>query len=574
MGDHDDRDDDHDDRDDDHDHPHDEPRRTVQTRTPGPGGPPSADAAGAAAPERFTGLTPQTRLVFIGLLLGMFVAGISQTIVSPALPVMVAELGGIESYSWLATAAMLTAAVVVPVVGKLSDLYGRRPFYLGGLVVFMAGAALAGAAPSFWWLVAARAVQGLGMGALMTLSQTIIGDIVPPRQRGRYQGWVGAVFGVTSVAGPLAGGWLTDHVGWRAVFYAGLPFGVVALVFVARNLHLPHTRRRVRIDVAGIVTLTLALVAVLLAASWGGTTYPWGSPVVLGLLGAGAGLLTVFVLVERRAQEPVLPLRLFRSSVFTLANVASLTVAMAMFGAVFYIPLYAQGVLGLDATRSGAVLVPLSVTMIGVGIVVGLLISRYGHYKRYLVGGTVLMLVGFGLLTRSGYGSSPLQLTVATVVIGVGIGGAMQTYLLVVQNAVGREDLGVATASVQFFRNVGATVGIALLGAVMTARLGPAIAERLPAGTDAPGLGAGSVLDPAVLASLPPGAEEVVRRALADALGGVFLAAVPIVVVALVASVLLRAIPLRDTLHVPPAPAVPRAKAARDDEPRDAVVGR
>lgn len=517
--------------------------------------------AAPATPEPFTGLTPQTRLVFIGLLLGMFVAGISQTIVSPALPVMVGELGGIESYSWLATGAMLTAAVVVPVVGKLSDLYGRRSFYLGGLVVFMAGAALAGAAPSFWWLVAARAVQGLGMGTLMTLSQTIIGDIVPPRQRGRYQGWVGAVFGVTSVAGPLAGGWLTDTYGWRWVFYAGLPFGVVALVFVARNLHLPHTRRDVRVDVAGILTLTPALVAILLAVSWGGTTYPWSSPVVLGLLAAGAALLAVLVVVERRAAEPLLPLRLFRSSVFTLANVASLTVAMAMFGAVFYIPVYAQGVLGVDATRSGAILVPMSVTMIGVGILVGLLISRYGHYKRYVVGGTVLMLVGFGLLTRLDDGSSAWQLTAATVVLGLGIGGAMQTFTLVVQNAVGREDLGVATASVQFFRNVGATIGIALLGAVMAARLGPAIAERLPAGAPAD-LDAASVLDPDALAGLPPGAEDAVRGALADALDGAFLAAVPVVVVAIVASVLLRAIPLRDTLHVPePVVSGPRAGA-------------
>lgn len=506
----------------------------------------------------FTGLSPQTRLVFVGLLLGMFVAGISQTIVSPALPVMVAELGGIESYSWLATAAMLTAAVVVPVVGKLSDLYGRRTFYLAGLVVFLAGAVLAGVAPSFWWLVAARAVQGLGMGALMTLSQTIIGDIVPPRQRGRYQGWVGAVFGVTSITGPLAGGWITDTYGWRWVFFAGLPFGLVALVFITRNLHLPHARRDARIDVAGILTLTPALVAILLATSWGGTTYPWGSPVVLGLLAAGGVLLATFVLVERRAAEPLLPLRLFRSSVFTLANVASLAVAMAMFGAVFYIPVYAQGVLGADATQSGAILVPMSATMIGVGIVVGLLISRSGHYKRYVVGGTLLMLVGFGLLTRLDYGASAWQLTAAMVVLGIGIGGAMQTFTLVVQNVVGREDLGVATASVQFFRNVGATIGIALLGAVMTARLGPAIAARLPAGAQAPAdLGAASVLDPEALAALPAGAEDVVRGALADALGDVFLAAVPIVGVAVVASVFLRAIPLRETLHVPaPPPAV------------------
>ncbi|WP_370524186.1 MDR family MFS transporter [Cellulomonas sp. APG4] len=530
------------------------PRRTTTAE--------NAPALGTPAPPRAR-LSPESRLVFIGLMLGMLVASISQTIVSPALPVIVAELGGMAHYSWLATAAMLAAAVVVPVIGKLSDLYGRRTFYLGGLVVFMLGGVLAGLAQDFWWLVGARAVQGLGMGALMTLSQTIIGDIIPPRQRGTYQGYMGAVFGLTSVAGPLAGGWITDTVGWRWLFFAALPIGVVALVFVARYLHLPHARRDARIDVAGILTLSAALIAILLATSWGGTTYPWASPQILGLFLAGAALLAIFVPIELRADEPVIPLRLFRSSVVTFSNLAALAVAMAMFGAVFYIPVYAQGVLGVDATSSGAIVIPMSVSMIGVGILVGLLITRWGHYKPFIVGGTVIMTAGFWLLTRMHHGSSELQLTLAMVVIGVGLGGAMQTFTLVVQNAVDRRDLGVATATLQFFRNAGATVGIAVLGTIMTSRLVTTIPAHLPAGAAAHlpdgGLDAGSVLDASTLATLPDAVATAVRQGLADALHSVFLASIPIALVAVVASLLVRSIPLRTTLEPHrPAPAEDR----------------
>lgn len=498
-----------------------------------------------------TRLDPQARKVFLGLLLGMFVAGISQTIVAPAMPIIVAELGGMEHYSWLATAAMLMSAVVVPVVGKLSDLFGRRPFYLGGLAIFMLGATLAGFAQDFWWLVGARAVQGLGMGALMTLSQTIIGDIIAPRQRGRYQGYMGAVFGVTSIAGPLVGGWVTDTFGWRWLFFAGLPFGVVAMAFVARHLHLQHAPRRARIDLAGIVTLTGALVSILLAVSWGGTTYPWGSVQVLGLLVAGVALLSLFVAVEMRAEEPVIPLRLFRNPVFTFANVAALTVAMAMFGAIFYAPVYAQGVLGASALSSGAIVMPMSASMIVMGIVVGNLITRTGRYKPFVVGGTVVMLGGFLLLTRLHQEASSVQLTVAMVVAGLGLGGAMQTYTLIVQNAVDRRDLGVATAATQFFRSAGGTIGIAVLGTVLTARTGPAIRSHLPAGTASsmPSVDAGSVLDPAALADLPPAVALAVRQGLADALHTVFLVSIPAVVVAIIASSLIRSLPLRTTLE-------------------------
>lgn len=502
-----------------------------------------------------TKLDPQTRTIFIGLMLGMLVASISQTIVSPAMPVIVAELGGMEFYSWIATAAMLVAAVAVPVVGKLSDLYGRRGFYIAGLVVFMLGSVLAGTAQSFWWLVGARAVQGLGMGTLMPLSQTIIGDIIPARQRGKYQGIMGAVFGVTSIIGPLVGGWFTDNLGWRWLFFITLPVGLIALVFIARFLHLPGPQRRnARVDVAGILTLSGALITLLLATSWGGTTYPWSSGPVLGLYAVGSALLVIFVLVERRAEEPVLPLRLFGNSVFTFANIASLFVAMAMFGAIFYTPVYAQGVVGVDATGAGAVLIPMSASMIGMSILVGLLITRTGIYKPFVLSGLIVMASGFVLLSRLEYGASQLDLTLAMVVVGVGLGAALQTYTLVVQNAVRRRDLGVATAAVQFFRNSGATIGVALLGTIMSSRLMTAIPDRLPESAgDVPAgsLSADAVLDPETLQGLPPAVVTAVRQGLAEALHDVYVAVIPLVVLAFVATLFIKVLPLRTTLEGP-----------------------
>jgi EmrB/QacA subfamily drug resistance transporter len=520
-------------------------------------------------------LDPATRRVFVGLMLGMLVASISQTIVSPAMPIIVAELGGIEHYSWLATAAMLASAVVVPVVGKLSDLYGRRGFYLGALATFLVGALLSGLAQSFWWLVGARVVQGLGMGALMALSQTVIGDIIPPRQRGKYQGIMGAVFGLTSIAGPLVGGFVTDHWGWRWLFLATLPLGVAALVVIARSLHLPHTPRVARIDVAGILTLSGALVAILLATSWGGTTYPWGSVQVVGLYVAGAALLTFFVPIELRAAEPVLPLRLFRNGIVTFATLAGFFIAMGMFGAVFYIPVYAQGVLGVSATSSGVIIMPMSLAMIVVGIVVGALITRTGRYKVFTVTGTVVMVAGFWLLTRLHHGSSSLELTVAMVTIGLGLGAAMQTMTLIVQNAVDRADLGVATAATQFVRSAGGTVGIAVLGTVMSSRLGSAIAAHLPAGAaaamPAEGLSAGSVLDPSALAGLPAPIALAVRQGLADALHQVFVVGLPFAALAVVAALLIREIPLRHTFDDgPSAPADADADADADAGDADA----
>ncbi|GAA3606869.1 MDR family MFS transporter [Marihabitans asiaticum] len=521
-------------------------------------------------------LSAQNRRVFVGLMLGMLVASVSQTIVGPAMPRIVAELGGMDHYSWVATAAMLVSAVSVPIVGKLSDLYGRRGFYLGGIIVFLIGSLICGFAPNFWTLVLGRAVQGLGMGTLMPLSQTIIGDIIPPRQRGKYQGLMGAVFGLTSVAGPLAGGVITDTWGWRWLFFVALPVGAVAFVFVARFLHLEHTPRRVQIDYAGIAALVLGLTSLLLALSLGGTSWAWGSASSVSLFAVAVVALSAFVLVERRAVEPVLPLRLFRRKVFSYAGIAAFGLSMVMFGAIIYIPVYAQGVVGVDATNSGLVLMPLMLGFIIMGILTGQLITRTGRYLPFMLTGVLVMAFGIYLLTRLTYEATQTQLTVAMIFVGLGLGMAMQQYALVVQNDVTRSDLGVATATVQFFRNVGSTVGIAIFGTVMTSGLAEKVRSHLPAGAASSaqggGFDAGSVLDPAALEGLPPQVATAVRQALAENLHDVFVLGLPILAVVFVATALIPAKPLRDTLDEPAVPTATPSQS-RVQTPEAAPLG-
>lgn len=497
-----------------------------------------------------TGLRREN-VIFIALMAGMLVAASSQTIISPALPVMVAELGGMDHYSWLPTSGLLASAVTVPIVGKLSDMYGRRGFYIGGFVLFLTGSALAGAAQDFWWLVAARVVQGMGMGTIMPLSQTIIGDIISPRERGRYMGYMGAVFGLASVTGPLAGGLITDNASWRWLFYVNLPIGIAALAFIAMYLHPPQLVRRHKIDYIGFVTLGLGLTAVLLATSWGGTVYPWGSWQILGLYAAGILALAAFAVNETRAPDPVIPPRLWRNPVFTLSNLASMTIIMTFFGATIYIPVFAQGVIGMSVTGSGAVIVPLMLSMILVSILVGRLITRTGRYKAFVLAGTLAVALGYILLARLGPGSTQLDLTLAMAVIGIGLGAVIQTYTLIVQNATSREDLGVATATTQFSRSAGATLGISLFGTIMTGGMAREMPRYLPEGAApaqlANGGGVGAVLDPETLTGLSPAVEAGIREGLAAAMQPVFLAGIPLALLAFAATLFIKELPLRLT---------------------------
>lgn len=517
----------------------------------------ATDSVPAPAGAKPAGLDRSTRNIFIALMLGMLVASISQTIVGPAMPRIVAELGGIDHYSWLATAAMLVSAITVPIVGKMSDLYGRRGFYLGGLVVFMAGSILSGFAQNFWWLIAARAIQGAGMGTLMPLSQTIIGDIIPPRQRGKYQGLMGGVFGLASILGPLVGGFVTDHWGWRWLFFITLPVGVFAFFGISRFLHLEHTPRESVVDKAGIGVLSLTLILLLVPTSLGGTTLDWGSPAIIGMYVAGVISLGAFIAIERKAVEPVLPLRLFRSPLFTLSNIAAFMVSVMMFGAMIYLPVYAQGVLGASATNSGLILMPMSVAMIGLSILSGLVITKTGRYKLQTILGILIMGVGFWLLTQLHYGSTQTELTLSMIVFGIGLGMALQVFTLIIQNSAQRKDLGVATASTQFFRNVGSTVGTAVFGTIMTSGLAANIASHLPARVveqmraSGQEINAGSVLDPSALAKLPAQIVHGVQQGLADSLHSVFVWGLVPFALALLAALFIKEVPLRDTVHTP-----------------------
>src|ERR687886_1060340 len=514
-------------------------------------------------------------VIFVGLMLGMLVAAVSQTIVSPAMPVIVSELGGIEHYSWIATSALLVSATTVPVIGKLSDIYGRRGFYIAGVLVFMLGSVLAGAAQGFWWLVAARAVQGFGMGTIMPLSQTIIGDIISARERGRYMGYIGAVFGVASIAGPLVGGWITDNFSWRWLFYVNLPFGVAALAFIVAYLHVPHVPRRHKLDYVGFVALPIALVAVLLATTWGGTTYPWDSWQVVSLYAVGALVLIGFLVNEYHAAEPVLPLRLWKNSVFTLSNVSNMAIAMTMFGAIFFIPVYAQGVIGANVTNSGVVLIPLTASMIVVSIVVGRLITRTGHYKGFMLAGVLVMMSGYFLLTRLKYGSTQTDLTLDMIVVGLGLGAVLQNYTLVVQNASRREDLGVTTSTTQLSRSMGATLGTAVFGTIMTNGMSTEIPKHLPpqalegpqAQKLAGGGGVGAVLDPHTIGRLPDAIVTGIREGLAAAMHPVFVVGLPIIPVAFVATLFIKELPLRTIAFVDDEAGPPEDATAREAGP-------
>lgn len=410
--------------------------------------------------------------IMAGVIMAMLLSALDQTIVATAMPHVVRELNGLQHLSWVFIAYMLASTVIVPIYGKLSDIFGRRGFYLAGIFVFLLGSALSGFSQSMWQLIAFRAIQGLGGGMMMVNSIAVIGDIFPPAERGKWQGVIGGVFGLASVAGPFLGGWLTDLWGWRSIFYINLPLGLLAMAVIAFTLPKikPETKSR-SIDFAGAVTLTLGLVPLLLGLVWGGNEYAWNSLTISGLFIFAAIALVVFGLIERKAKEPILSLGFFKNRTFLISMAVTFLTAMGMFGAILYIPLFAQGVIGVSATNSGLILFPLMVGLIVASIVSGQIISRTGSYKYLAIGGVALTAIGMYLFSTMTADTTQFELIRNMVVTGLGLGVTMPIFTVVVQSAFDHSRLGEVTAASQLFRSIGGTVGTAVLGSVLNSQL-------------------------------------------------------------------------------------------------------
>ncbi|WP_240800259.1 MDR family MFS transporter [Streptomyces rhizosphaericola] len=499
------------------------------------------------------GQSRRTVLVAIGaLLLGMLLAALDQTIVSTALPTIVSELGGLDHLSWVVTAYLLAATAATPLWGKLGDQYGRKKLFQTAIVIFLIGSALCGMAQNMPQLIGFRALQGLGGGGLMVLSMAIVGDLVTPRERGKYQGLFGAVFGATSVLGPLLGGFFTQHLSWRWVFYINLPIGVVALLVIAAVLHIPVHREKHTIDYLGTFLIASVATCLILVASLGGTTWAWASAQIIVLAALAVVLLAAFVVVERRAVEPVLPLKLFRIRTFSLVAVISFVIGFAMFGAMTYLPTFLQVVHGITPTMSGVHMLPMVLGLLLTSTASGQIVSRTGRWKVFPLAGTALTAAGLLLLHRLTPASSTWEMSLCFFVFGAGLGLVMQVLVLVVQNAVSYQDLGVATSGATFFRSIGASFGVAIFGTVFTNRLigqlDSALAGRsVPPGADADRLAA----DPRAIQMLPTDLRPTILEAYSTSITDVFLYAAPVVLVAFVLAWFLREDKLRGSVTAP-----------------------
>ncbi|MFD5079485.1 DHA2 family efflux MFS transporter permease subunit [Streptomyces sp. NPDC058371] len=510
----------------------------------------AAVASQGPAPE---GQVHGSVLVSIGaLLLGMLLAALDQTIVSTALPTIVSDLGGLEHLSWVVTAYLLASTAATPLWGKLGDQYGRKKLFQTAIVIFLIGSALCGMAQNMTELIAFRALQGLGGGGLIVLSMAIVGDLVSPRERGKYQGLFGAVFGATSVLGPLLGGFFTEHLSWRWVFYINLPVGVVALAVIATALHIPRRSAQHVIDYLGTFLIAAVATCLILVASLGGSTWGWSSPELIGVAVLAVVLAVAFAAVERRAAEPVLPLKLFRIRTFTLAAVISFVVGFAMFGAMTYLPTFLQVVQGISPTMSGVHMLPMVFGLLISSTASGQIVSRTGRWKVFPIAGTGVTTLGLLLLHQLDENSSTGTMSAFFFVFGLGLGLVMQVLVLIVQNAVSYEDLGVATSGATFFRSIGASFGVAIFGTIFASRLGDKLTaalrgQQLPAGLDANALKS----DPKVIAGLPASLRPSVLHAYASSITDVFLYAAPVAFVGFVLAWFLREDRLRASVTAP-----------------------
>jgi EmrB/QacA subfamily drug resistance transporter len=489
---------------------------------------------------------PRLRVIFSALLLVLLLASLDQTIVSTALPTIVGDLGGIQHLSWVVTAYLLAATISGPLYGKLGDLYGRKIVLQTAIAVFLIGSALCGISQNMTELIAFRALQGLGGGGLIVSTLAIVGDVVPPRERGKYQGFFGAVFGVSTIIGPLLGGFFVDNLSWRWIFYVNLPTGVVAFVVIGAVFHARAERREHAVDYLGAGLLAAGLAGIVLYTSLGGTTYSWSAPGMIGLIVAGTVSLVAFLVVESRVVEPILPLALFRNRVFSVTSAVGFIIGLALFGAITYLPVYLQLVKAKSPTESGLLLTPMMGGLLVTSIVSGQLISRFGRYRPFPIAGTAVTACGLALLSQLDLGTSIAKVGLYMLVVGLGLGMVMQVLVLAAQNAVPYEYLGVATSSSTMFRQIGGSVGVSIFGAIFANQLAKHLVGKLPPGVTAP-----KTASPELVKHLPPQVRHGYIEAVTLSLHPLFLTAAAITVLAFALTWMLREVPLRATARAP-----------------------
>lgn len=503
------------------------------------------ETKGTVVPERYSFTHRQIQMVLVGLMAGSFLAALDQTIIATALPRIVGDFGGVDQIAWIASIYLLTSTAAMPIIGKLSDLYGRRLLFQISIVVFMVGSVIAALSQTMGQLVGARAVQGFGAGGLLVLNFGVLADIVAPRERGKYQGYVASVWAVASVLGPLVGGFFVDNLTWRWIFWINLPVGLVALGVTSVFLRLPtRERKRVPIDYLGAALLVAVIVSLLLVMEWGGDRYSWTSPEILGMLVAGLVMLGLFIVCERRAVDPIIPPHLFKIPTFRISSTAATVFGMLMFGSILFVPVYFQIVRGDNATNAGLLLMPQMAGILISTISAGRLTTRFGRYKVFPIVGLSLLVVAFFVLSRLEADTPVGVAVVCMFFVGMGIGMTTPALMLSVQNAVRTSDIGAATSAMTTVRSMGASLGAAVFGAVLTSQLDSELAQNLGpvARRIDPALLRGS---PDQIAALPPRVQAGVVESFSDALSVVFLAAVPIALVALVLALFLPEIPLR-----------------------------